>query len=130
MTAVQIGTMINLRGGFCSANPVPQRNKPGPHGLTPLASKLSQINDGVTRVLRWLSSLSRFSKVSIQPTATLADNTIEQPFTSDGLALLNLCAGAAPGEVEGVVQINAIVPQGIAPGVFPIVVTFGSFVTR
>jgi len=35
-------------------------------------------------------------------------------------------AGSAPGEVEGVVQINAIVPQSVTPGAaLPVVVTVG-----
>ena len=35
-------------------------------------------------------------------------------------------AGSAPGEVEGVVQINAVVPQDAMPGTaLPIVATIG-----
>jgi uncharacterized protein (TIGR03437 family) len=37
-----------------------------------------------------------------------------------------LYAGAAPGDVEGVFQINATVPQTVTPGAVPVVVTIGA----
>jgi len=43
-----------------------------------------------------------------------------------GLNAQVLYAGSAPGEVEGVVQINAIVPQSVTPGLaLPVLVTVG-----
>jgi trimeric autotransporter adhesin len=42
-----------------------------------------------------------------------------------------LYAGAAPGEVEGVVQVNVMVPQSVAPGVaLPVLVTIGSVTSQ
>lgn len=45
--------------------------------------------------------------------------------TIGGVNAQVLYAGSAPGEVDGVVQINAIVPPGATPGSVPILVTIG-----
>jgi uncharacterized protein (TIGR03437 family) len=41
-----------------------------------------------------------------------------------------LYAGSAPGEVEGVVQINAVVPSNVAVGSVPLVVRIGSVASQ
>ncbi len=45
--------------------------------------------------------------------------------TIGGLPAKMLYAGAAPGLVAGVVQINVVIPQGIAGGDVPAEVTIG-----
>lgn len=52
--------------------------------------------------------------------------TLPVTVTIGGASAQVLCAGSAPGEIDGVVQINAIVPTGIVTGgSVPVVVTIG-----
>jgi uncharacterized protein (TIGR03437 family) len=51
--------------------------------------------------------------------------------TISGVTAQVLYAGNAPGEVDGIVQINAIVPQSVTPGVaLPILVTIGGVTSQ
>lgn len=45
--------------------------------------------------------------------------------TIGGVDAQVLYAGNAPGEIEGVVQINVMVPPNVTPGTLPVVVTIG-----
>ncbi|MGA3190332.1 MAG: hypothetical protein ABSF22_24770 [Bryobacteraceae bacterium] len=66
---------------------------------------------------------------SVAPTAA----TLSLPYsvTIGGANAQVLYAGSAPSEVEGVVQINVIVPQGITPGAaLPVLVTIGGVVSQ
>ncbi|HYL76656.1 MAG TPA: hypothetical protein VEU96_20750 [Bryobacteraceae bacterium] len=57
---------------------------------------------------------------------TTANLTLPVSVTIGGVKAQTLYAGSAPGEVEGVVQINAVVPPGVTPGVaLPVLVTIG-----
>jgi trimeric autotransporter adhesin len=62
-------------------------------------------------------------------------NVLDPPFyipsaqvslTIGGQPATLLYAGAAPGQVSGLLQINAVVPIGIASGAEPVVLTIGS----
>jgi uncharacterized protein (TIGR03437 family) len=55
----------------------------------------------------------------------VANLTLPVTVMIGGVNVQVLYAGSAPGEVEGVVQINAIVPQDLMPGAVPIVVSVG-----
>jgi uncharacterized protein (TIGR03437 family) len=56
-----------------------------------------------------------------------ASLTLPVSVTIGGVNAQVLYAGNAPGEVEGVVQINAVVPQGVIPGAaLPVVVAIGA----
>jgi uncharacterized protein (TIGR03437 family) len=46
--------------------------------------------------------------------------------TVGGQAANILYAGAAPGQVSGLMQVNAVVPNGIGSGAQPVVLTIGS----
>jgi uncharacterized protein (TIGR03437 family) len=51
--------------------------------------------------------------------------------TVGGVNAQVLYAGAAPGEIEGVVQVNVMVPQSVTPGVaLPVLVTIGSVTSQ
>jgi|GEM_PF-2820404 len=50
--------------------------------------------------------------------------------TIGGQSAQVLYAGGAPGLVLGVVQINAIIPDGVTPGAAPVVVEVGDFSTQ
>ena len=53
--------------------------------------------------------------LSVKPTVTIG-----------GIDAQVLYAGSAPGEVNGVVQINAVIPQSVASGIsLPVLVTIG-----
>jgi uncharacterized protein (TIGR03437 family) len=61
---------------------------------------------------------------SVAPTS--ANLALAVHVTIGGVDAQVLYAGNAPGEVEGVVQINAIVPQSVTPGgALPLLVTVG-----
>jgi uncharacterized protein (TIGR03437 family) len=62
-----------------------------------------------------------------QGAASLALSTT---VTIGGVTAQVLYAGSAPGEVDGVVQINAIVPSGATPGSLPIIVTIGGVASQ
>jgi uncharacterized protein (TIGR03437 family) len=65
----------------------------------------------------------------VAPTA--ANLTLSVSVTIGGAAAQVLYAGAAPGEVDGVVQINALVPQSAIPGAgLPVVVTIGEVLSQ
>ncbi|MGA3043009.1 MAG: endo-1,4-beta-xylanase [Bryobacteraceae bacterium] len=57
---------------------------------------------------------------------------VTQPVTATigGVAAYVQYAGPAPGEVNGVVQVNLQVPAGLAPGPQPVVITVGTAVTQ
>jgi uncharacterized protein (TIGR03437 family) len=58
---------------------------------------------------------------SVAPAA--ANLVLPVTVTIGGVNAQVLYAGSAPGELDGVVQINAIIPQSVTPGILPIVVT-------
>jgi uncharacterized protein (TIGR03437 family) len=58
--------------------------------------------------------------------STLLHTAANVNVTIGGVAATVSYAGSAPGLVEGVLQINAIVPTGISAGVQPILVTVGT----
>ncbi len=57
---------------------------------------------------------------------TLLNTNANVTVTIGGIAATVTYAGSAPGLVEGVLQINAVVPTGISAGNQPILVTAGS----
>lgn len=60
-----------------------------------------------------------------------ANLTLPITVTIGGVSAQILYAGAAPGEVDGVVQINAIVPQGVTPGAsVPLVAAIGGVASQ
>ena len=62
---------------------------------------------------------------ALAPPGEILDQSVQ--VTIRGLTAVVSYAGAAPGEVNGLVQINAVIPQGIAPGTaLPITVTVGN----
>ena len=55
-----------------------------------------------------------------------ANLVLSATVTIGGVNAQVLYAGSAPGEVDGVVQINAVVPQSVTPGIaLPVLVTIG-----
>jgi len=65
----------------------------------------------------------------VAPTA--ANLTLTVGATIGGVAAHVLYAGSAPGEVDGVVQINVMVPQSVTPGAaLPVVVTIGGLTSQ
>jgi len=46
--------------------------------------------------------------------------------TIGGLPATVIYAGSAPGDVEGIMQVDMQVPSGLTPGAQPIIITFGS----
>lgn len=62
-------------------------------------------------------------------TGSIATGT-NQPLLGVGVSIGGVPAaivyqGSAPGEIEGLFQVNAVVPQGLPPGVVPILLTVG-----
>ncbi|MGO4884540.1 MAG: endo-1,4-beta-xylanase [Bryobacteraceae bacterium] len=60
--------------------------------------------------------------------ASSAGSLVTQPITATigGVAANVLYAGPAPGEVNGVMQVDITVPQGLASGSQPLVITVGT----
>jgi uncharacterized protein (TIGR03437 family) len=50
--------------------------------------------------------------------------------TLGGLTALVLYAGPAPGEVNGVMQVNVTVPSGLASGAQPVIITVGGVASQ
>jgi len=70
-----------------------------------------------------MSSTVLDGSIAQAPFATLSQNVVVR---IGGVAAQVLYQGAAPGIVQGVLQINAVVPDGIAPGdTVPIELTIG-----
>ena len=62
--------------------------------------------------------------------ATLKKPTAAVSVTVGGLPATVAYAGSAPGLVSGVLQLNVIVPTGVASGVVPVVLTIGGVATQ
>ena len=61
---------------------------------------------------------------------TLLQTTANVTVTIGGIAATVTYAGSAPGLVEGVLQINAVIPTGISAGTQPILVTAGNVTSQ
>jgi trimeric autotransporter adhesin len=61
-----------------------------------------------------------------------AGKLVTQPVTATigGVAANVLYAGPAPGQVNGLMQVNLQVPTGLAPGPKPVVITIGTAATQ
>jgi uncharacterized protein (TIGR03437 family) len=100
------GAIVNQDGSINSAS------NPAPRGST---IQIYATGGGQTTPLS--------STGAVAPTA--ASLSLPVTLTIGGANAQVLYAGNAPSEVEGVIQINAVVPSGATPGAMPVVLSIG-----